>query len=143
MLANSLVGCLHRELLQVLTCQDPSFKNEVIGALFSSLDLLFIEVPVDELVTYPPAQQPLQSPGALACRTATISSAKGRTGNELLVDINTGMSTPKLVAVHYAKLLRHASLDALLVLAEKLDVSLIMHKNTDEHSLFQQFALKV
>jgi hypothetical protein len=103
---------------QVLCSSDAAFRNEVVWCMASN-DLR-IEVPITLLT--PGAAADSSQPHRLVAVVV-----KGRTACELLVQplMQPGSPAPlssKLVAVHYTKLLEHASLDALLALSEKIQV---------------------
>ncbi len=104
---------LRSQLYQALCCQDRAFRNEVVGALVVGRDLL-LELPVSELGIAP------GQGGELVVQVAV----RGRTSKQLIVEVRTaaGQVQPKLVAVHYTKLLQYASLESLMALAFKVQV---------------------
>ena len=101
---------------QVLCSEDPCFKNVVVWALASSKDELHLELPQREL-TLSAAAEPLKADLLVPV------TVKGRTSCELLVQPSCpGQAGGRLVAVHYKTLLKSASLDALLALADRIQV---------------------
>ena len=88
----------------------------VVWALASSKDELHLELPQRELA-------PSAAAEPLKADLLVPVTVKGRTSCELLVQPSyPGQACGRLVAVHYASLLKSATLDALLALADRIQV---------------------